>query len=810
MQRFLVNHKQTVLLALLSTTPFLMLGLGGQSSRSLIVMTQQRVALCEEIAISCSNTLQRQDTAATVKQLKQFAERTDDLSSLRLIRFDGYEVTSIGDHAKEWSLAEADNSTVQNIRVPIFRNGRHWGSLEFAFSDDFNESNISRSINYFFLILLLNGCSFALLLRRSNAGLSAGTAVPRRVRNTLDTIAGGVVILDGQKRIVLANETFRKSCSIDGDDITGTSVEHFNWRFTDACSPWDSAMQSGNRCSGSTVYLIDAHSNERCFVVNATPIFDSQERLAGILVSFEDVTTLEQQKRSLMQALSEIETSREMIREQNRRLQELASKDALTGAWNRRALFEEFERCWAAFLHESRLLNSVMLDVDHFKKLNDTHGHAAGDEVLKDVARIISQTVGELGFVGRYGGEEFCIILPEMDIDSAFEVAERVRLAIAEQLAEPYHVTSSFGVSSANFNASNFQMMLEQSDQALYAAKRGGRNAVRCWSKELAAELANEQETRAKILEIHSVADLPVSYHAVASLHAALAYRDSETAQHSQRVAELSVAIGRGLLPISDLYILEIAGLLHDIGKIGVPDSVLLKPGKLTSEQWQVMETHARIGVEIVESSFSSSALSDIVRYHHYRYDGSNTPEGGPVGTDIPIGARIVSIADAFDAMVSDRVYRKGCSAETAFSELQRCAGTQFDPELVNRFVSLQIGWRPDSSAFVPDGSERNAVKIGHLTERLMHAYHLHDASMLADTLKQLAFIAKQEEHIAIANLAEALGGAISERDQHSWEQAIPILQDLVEICLTIQRAHVRTVAARTKTISIHSPAASS
>ncbi len=208
------------------------------------------------------------------------------------------------------------------------------------------------------------------------------------------------------------------------------------------------------------------------------------------MVSFEDVTTLEQQKQSLINAVSEIERSRELIHEQNLRLQELASKDALTGAWNRRALFEELDRVWNERICQVQELNCVMLDVDHFKKLNDNYGHGAGDQVLKDVAKTIIQAVGNCGVVGRYGGEEFCIILPAMPVEDAVQIAEKVRVAICEQLAEPYHVTASFGVSSASFGAVSFQAMLEQADQAFVLGKHGGRNAVRCWTADLAAELA--------------------------------------------------------------------------------------------------------------------------------------------------------------------------------------------------------------------------------------------------------------------------------------------------------------------------------
>ncbi len=796
MRRLSVTTKLTVLLALLSTLPLLVVGNSQQLSKAIEESIRQRVAVCEEIAISCSLHLHRQDQLAIDQQIEQFAQRSTNVDSIRLVRFDGFVVQSIGNPEKSWHLAPGEPSTASNVRVPILRNNRSWGDLEVAFSSTPDEGK-GGEIKNFLIALTLNLVSFGVLLRRSLPALNSGNAIPRRVRNTLDTLAGGVVILDGQKRIVLANESFQKSCGIDGEKLIGRSLDKFNWRFAAASTPWETAISTKLRCSGATVFLIDDSQLERCFVVNATPVFDANERLAGTLVNFEDVTTLEQQKQSLINAVSEIERSRELIHEQNVRLQELASKDALTGVWNRRALFEELDRVWGEQACQVQELNCVMLDVDHFKKLNDNYGHAAGDQVLKDVAKTIIEAVGNSGVVGRYGGEEFCIILPAMPVHDAVAIAEKVRVAIWEKLAEPYHVTASFGVSAASFGAASFQAMLEQADQALYSAKHGGRNAVRCWNISLLAELAAENDQRAAELRIRSDADQPISYHAVTSLHAALAYRDADTALHSQRVAEMSVALARGLLPIGELYILEIAGLLHDIGKIGVPDSVLLHPGKLSEEQWKVMEAHARMGVEIVESSFNSPPLSDIVRYHHYRFDGARTPTDGPVGNDIPIGARIVCIVDAYDAMVSNRVYRPGRPAEEAFAELRRCAGTQFDPVLVERFIDLQIGWRPDSRYCISSGNDRSSIRIGHLTERTLHAYETHDAPALGIALSQLAIVGEKNDYPAIQHLATQLSKAVSERDRSSWDLAVPILQDLIETCLTVQRAHVRDVACR-------------
>jgi putative nucleotidyltransferase with HDIG domain len=338
--------------------------------------------------------------------------------------------------------------------------------------------------------------------------------------------------------------------------------------------------------------------------------------------------------------------------------------------------------------------------------------------------------------------------------------------------------------------------MLEQADKALYAAKHGGRNQVRFWSPELdQLEAKNNEKAKAKKIVVEAQS---IPYHAVTSLHSALAYRDADTALHCQRVAEMSIAVARGLMTVSELYVLEIGALLHDIGKIGVPDAILLKPGRLTPEEWKIMETHARIGVDIVASSFDCPELTGIVRWHHCRYDGAGQSPDMPRGDKIPIGARIVCIADAFDAMVSDRVYRAGRPAADAFAELRRCAGAQFDAELVERFIRLQVGYRVDSRHGMSDMGNRLAISIGQQTERIIRNFEARDRSLLSDQLNELAHTAKESELIGIATLASQLVPLLTGlRDEQEWEQLLPIVQDLIEMCLTIQRAHIRDLGAR-------------
>ncbi len=801
MQRISITYKLTALLALLSTAPAIHLT-SGLTGADLSHRARSRFVACEQLALGCSLQLKHQDYLAIEHLMDQYSQRMEDVQGLRLVRFDGLVIHQIG-RMHEQAL-ESQEKTSKQISVPIIRNQRNWGALEVAFDSELSSLQLWQIGQVVITTVALNLLTFGLLLRRSLSVLDSGNAVPRRVRNTLDTIAGGVVILDSNRKIVMANEAFQRSCLRSLDDLLGQKLDQIQFRSSDAQMPWERATVQKQRISGATLFLADSATGaERCFVVNATPIFDSKDAVAGTMVSFEDVTTLEQQKQSLLLALSELEVSKDQIHQQNLRLQELASRDVLTGAFNRRSLFEQLETHWNEYQTSGQLLSCIMFDVDHFKKLNDNHGHAVGDQVLRDVSRTIQEAVPAPGFAGRYGGEEFCVVLPTFTAKQATEVGELIRQAVETKLKEPYAVTASLGVSSCEFGAASFQLVIEQADQALYAAKHGGRNAVRCWSSSLVEESAAEQR-----IMISTSCDQPISYHAVASLHAALAYRDADTALHSQRVAEMAVSLGRGLMSVSQLYILEIAAILHDIGKVGVPDSILLKPAKLTPEEWKVMEAHARMGVEIVESSFNSKPLADIVRYHHYRYDGTNTPAGEPVGEDIPIGARIVCIVDAFDAMISNRVYRKGRPTEEAFAELRRCAGTQFDPELVERFIAAQVGWRADSRFMHADMEDKMAIAIGHLTERTMHAFEAQDTKVLSESLEKMAKAGEQYELPAIKHLATELGKAIGESHNNDWECAVPILQNLLDMCLMVQRAHIRGVASRPQEIP-HCPQSS-
>jgi putative nucleotidyltransferase with HDIG domain len=278
----------------------------------------------------------------------------------------------------------------------------------------------------------------------------------------------------------------------------------------------------------------------------------------------------------------------------------------------------------------------------------------------------------------------------------------------------------------------------------------------------------------------------------VAALTAALAYRDVATAQHSRRVADYCFKLGSELMSISECYVLENAALLHDIGKMGVPGHILLKPGALTDDEREVMRTHERIGVEIIRSTFACWELTRVVENRQARFSGSPDEPRLPSGKEIPLGARILAIADSYDAMVSDRVYRKGLTQDAAFAELRRCARTQFDPELVEMFVRmiLQQEAMVESSLVVGTVDKQTALRLGIQIEDLAQALDDQDRQRLTSIATAISETAARYDVPEVAMLAEELRASAGNDDQ--WIENLGLTIELMELCRLTQLTHLR------------------
>jgi diguanylate cyclase (GGDEF)-like protein/putative nucleotidyltransferase with HDIG domain len=423
-----------------------------------------------------------------------------------------------------------------------------------------------------------------------------------------------------------------------------------------------------------------------------------------------------------------------------------------------------------------------MVDIDYFKRINDRYGHSVGDQVLQHVAERLRSLVRDCDLICRYGGEEFCVLLPQTNLESAKQAGERYRKMIETSPCGSIAVTVSVGVSSIRLGAKAPLELLDQADKALYGAKRSGRNRVCGWD-----EVHTEGEIAARPSQVEAIAaadaqsKAPILFSAVSALMSALAYRDKATAEHSQRVADLCVMTAENLIPVSDMFVLEVAALLHDIGKLGVPDAILLKPGPLTPEEWKIMRGHDQMGEEIIAAAFASPELTNLVRMHHAWFGGSPHVANLPKGEAIPLAARILTIADAYDAMTSDRVYRKGRSRDDAFAELRRCAGTQFDPQLVERFVKAVTAREASQRHRKSSVNPHTALMIRLDVERLACAVEARNISMLTELARRIAVAAGDDGLLQVAECAMELERSVT--GQGDVEQITRLTDELLKLC---------------------------
>ncbi len=365
-----------------------------------------------------------------------------------------------------------------------------------------------------------------------------------------------------------------------------------------------------------------------------------------------------------------------------------AITDAITSLPNHRAVISRFDE-EIARLHRTQGTCAVLfLDIDHFKRFNDTWGHRCGDAVLREMAQRLKTTLRLEDFVGRYGGEEFAVLLVDADLDGAVHTAERLRLAIS---SHPYQwqeeknssaisltITASIGVAVYRLHGTTREELIKQADAAMYQAKRCGRNRVCVANGEIQDDVVREVSHRED--ELSTLRALT-----------AMAYaHDPETSNHAHRLPDLAEETAHRLqLSEEQCHLVRLGSLLHDIGKVAVPDTILHKAGKLTTEEWEIIRLHPEVGQHILaQAGGIFKVLASIVGAHHERWDGCGYPRQISQG-DIPIEARILSVVDSYDAMTSQRVYREPKSPDEARAELLRCAGSQYDPEVVTAFLDV-------------------------------------------------------------------------------------------------------------------------
>jgi diguanylate cyclase (GGDEF)-like protein len=349
----------------------------------------------------------------------------------------------------------------------------------------------------------------------------------------------------------------------------------------------------------------------------------------------------------------------------------VARTDALTGLGNPRAFDERFQEELDAAHLAGTPVTLCLIDVDDFKRINDTYGHTVGDSVLAGIA---SRLRGS-GEAFRLGGDEFALLLPGADEAEG----ERVGEAVIERVVQATYEAGarpglSVGITTFPKHAEDRKELLQLADHALYASKERGKNRVEVYRPEVR-----------QLSELRRLArgpDRSARLNAAAALAHAVDARDTYTGSHSHSVGELAARIAKRMaLDLEQIELTRLAGSLHDLGKLAIPEEILQKPGPLSAAERLVLKRHPEIGFRMLDS-LGIEPVATWVRHHHERWDGTGYPSG-LAGQSIPLGARIIFVADAYDAMTSDRTYRSATSHAAAVGELERCSSSQFDPEVV-------------------------------------------------------------------------------------------------------------------------------
>ncbi len=420
------------------------------------------------------------------------------------------------------------------------------------------------------------------------------------------------------------------------------------------------------------------HSKDRAVWNCLRAPLNWQNRVIGMVGVLRQNGTFAQGDEDLLESIGiEIGTALEHARQHSDALA-AADRDSVTNLLNHRAVHQRLDRMFSEAKSEETTLAIMMVDLNNFKLFNDTYGHVTGDQVLKKVAKVLNEECDEKTLTARYGGDEFMVVLPNATAERAHILATKIRTRLKDEgFSRPSEdrtvpISLSFGIACYPNDGQSRHELLTIADSNLYNAKNSDEGIV---------FMSDSQRTNRELRA-------EASFEVLDALITAVDNKDRYTRKHSEDVTEYALWMAEELgLSEETMRTLRIGGLLHDVGKIGVPDEILRKPGRLTPEEFENMKRHPRLGELIVGGIPGMESIIDAVRSHHERWDGNGYPDQLS-GEQIPFMGRLLAVADAFSAMTTDRPYRKGMDMSTALQEIRANIGTQFDPSMAQSFIS--------------------------------------------------------------------------------------------------------------------------
>ncbi len=476
-----------------------------------------RKNITETLAIQLSALAGISDSTGIEFTVSSFVSRNDTVLAASLNSADGSVISEYGD-AHELKAIKSKSSTT-HLNVPIYHENTPWGNVKVAFKQP---ETLAKNIRYFLYVLL--GCfsSYLFFLYRALIDLNPSRVVPGRVNTAFNMFSEGVVILDKRMRILLANESVARTMNTGTDQLVGQLIDEWQWQKSEGWQPpWVTTFNTGVNVSDQPLRLESDSDQPRVFMVSCTAIGDDLDGMRGVMVTLNNMTAIEQKNNELAVTLRKLRQSQESITQKNRELETLATQDPLTGLANRRSLLEMFEREFQKAQRDQKTLSCIMIDIDNFKAVNDNHGHAVGDEIICAVGNALATLSREYDIVSRYGGEEFIQVLPDINLQGAEVIAERIRRSI-EKLGQSNVIpldklSVSLGVAEISKSTTGVLDIIERADRALYAAKQGGRNRVVAYSNSLSVFTNNsealvsptDQQTEAfhRVAELEAIVD---------------------------------------------------------------------------------------------------------------------------------------------------------------------------------------------------------------------------------------------------------------------------------------------------------------